>query len=156
MTSIRWLWLIVLITPAAWGQEVCWQLTPFDDTIRIEVSQPEAGMRFFALPVVSWDGADVYHLDGAGTAMDQDPGVTATITMGFHNSTGFFTNNPAGTLTALISYGTLEGPYSFQFLGPQPPFVGEGHLTLITCPMAGHARGMPEGQDPVLAGAGAE
>lgn len=135
--------------PAMPTVEQCWQLFPFDDTIRVtrsplEIEDENRRKRhappapsFFWL-AIHWQGLDVYELDGGGTATDNLPAQTLTLDIVLHNPSPFFGGHPICRLT-IATGPELTGPWATDCLGATPPFQGgtpylvQGTLTPIAC-----------------------
>ena len=121
-------------------QTICWTLSPFVDSLLVEVT---TGSQVFNLNgrwrasggnAAGGEGG-TYQLLGAGTAT---PSATQgnTLDIGFqavHNTT-FFGDNHGCNLYAVVDTLTLNGSWTAQCPGPTP-FTAEGNLTLVSpCP----------------------
>jgi hypothetical protein len=107
------------------------QLEPFDDVLTLQVWQPSLNQPHYAYTVV-WTGADVYTLQGGGVAA----GTTSiALLMNVSHTTEFFGGNPLVRLDAVLDMtaSPVQGPWGFQSLGLNEPFVNSGTLVQVAC-----------------------
>jgi len=126
------------------GQEFCWSLNPFVDTLLLAIPQGEVVFplngRWRANATAGQQaaggaGPSTYQLLGTGTAT-LSATLPDTIEAGFqavHNTT-FFGGNRGCNLYAVVDSLTLNGSWTVQCPGPTP-FTTQGTLTFVsTCP----------------------
>lgn len=113
--------------------QFCWTMSPFVDTLRVNVTQAGGTPGDLFEMHVRWRAASSYQLLGAGLATASFP-TTGSFDIGIvaaHNTT-FFGSNQVCNLYARISTSTLGGPWTVKCPGPTN-FTNSGTLVLTAC-----------------------
>lgn len=109
--------------------QVCFQLSPFDDVLRLDAKQPDPTELFFVVGA-TWNGGVVYQLLGGGTAYGGERlGLQVTLS----HETDFFTGNRVCHWHATVDPADVTGPWTLDCQGANPSFVVAGDLFPVPC-----------------------
>lgn len=137
--------IVSFVLSAAWAVaqpvpmgNVCWQLSPFVDTLTFKVTQRHASEPDYAIrsqwEAANPDGTIAYALSGAGGAALSFDEETFAVALTLNNPSRFFNSQDTCEYHANIVNGPSTGKWYLNCQGPNNiPFPVNGTLTPIEC-----------------------
>lgn len=135
--TLQMLIFILLISIASVQAQmlVCWDINPFDDTMRALVAMTPDDEALFALTAVHWQGGKAYQLSGStATRLFESTPTTVQFSVYMDNPTSFWGNHPDCRLRVTLQREGLSGSWVMNCTGsPSTPFTVSGTLVLDSC-----------------------
>jgi len=142
--------MVVILTGLAPGRgagltelgQFCVNLAPFDDTIRLSLTQA-AGSATLIDVNFRWRSGTSYQIGGTGVTTDSllSPGSFDLALTGTHNTSNFG-GNQICSLFATLTGPSFSGPWQLTCTGTTTPFTNSGTLNFVSCISTSAAEGL--------------